>query len=419
MLDTPLLTKPLFVLRRLGRRLWVRTSLISALAILSALLGPALGPLVPDDLARRIRADAVATILEILASSMLAVTTFSVTVMVVARQWASIQSTPRAHRVVQEDPVTQIALATFLGAFVFALVSLILVETDTYEDRALTVLFGFTLAVILLVVIAMLRWIDHLSELGGVSETAARIEAAARAAFARRLEEPCLGGRPCTFDEIPAQAAAVAAPATGYVQHIDAGILDACAEAHGARLWIAAPPGFFVAEGDPLVRMTEALPEATVQRAFSIGDSRSFDQDPSYGLLVLSEIAQRALSPGVNDPGTAISVIGRLLRLLLPVADQPPSSGEPSYPRIAVPEVAAEAHLRDAFAAIARDGAGKVEVQLALQDGYARLAARGDAAMREAARALSREALDLAGNGLALEADLGRVRAAARRPSLT
>jgi|GEM_PF-2436099 len=49
--------------------------------------------------------------------------------------------------------------------------------------------------------------------------------------------------------------------------------------------------------------------------AFQIGRDRLFDDDPRFGLVVLSEIAARALSPAVNDHGTVIDVIGTIVRL--------------------------------------------------------------------------------------------------------
>jgi hypothetical protein len=59
-----------------------------------------------------------------------------------------------------------------------------------------------------------------------------------------------------------------------------------------------------------------------------VGDVRSFDQDPRFGAVVLTEIASRALSPGMNDPGTAIDVIGRAVRLLaICIAAQPGGPG--------------------------------------------------------------------------------------------
>jgi uncharacterized membrane protein len=42
---------------------------------------------------------------------------------------------------------------------------------------------------------------------------------------------------------------------------------------------------------------------------------RYFEEDPRFGLITLSEIASRALSPAVNDPGTAIQIISSHIRL--------------------------------------------------------------------------------------------------------
>ena len=51
-------------------------------------------------------------------------------------------------------------------------------------------------------------------------------------------------------------------------------------------------------------------------RAFIVGDDRTFREDPRFGLVTLAEIAARALSPAVNDVGTAIDIVGTFVRLL-------------------------------------------------------------------------------------------------------
>ncbi len=410
MFETTLLSKPLFLWRKVARRLWVRTTLIAALSLVAAVLGSSLGAFVPQALVDSLETRSVARILEILASSMLAVTTFSLSVMVSARQWASQQSTPRAHRVVREDPITQIALATFLGAFVFALASLVLVEIGLYTGGSLVVILGFTIVVILLVVLAILRWIDHLSELGAVSATARRIEDRTRAALDRCIDLPCLGARPGKPEDAPDHADVVAAGTTGYIQHIDTGSLDELADEGDGEIWVEAMPGSFVAEGQPLLRATGSADHAALRNAFAIGDSRSFDQDPRFGLLVLSEIAQRALSPGVNDPGTAIDVIRRLLRLLVNAPTQPSDDSKASFSRVRVPPILPDDLLQDAFAAIARDAGGTVEVHLVLQSALARLAQSDDAEMTRAARRMAARALAFADDDLALDADRAAVR---------
>ena len=147
--------------------------------------------------------------------------------------------------------------------------------------------------------------------------------------------------------------------------------------------------------------------------AFTIADTRSFEQDARFGFVVLAEIATRALSPGVNDAGTAIDVIGRLERLLWLFGANAGIPETPRHPRVRVPRVEPADLVRDAYAAVARDGAGKLEVALRLQEALARLARSGDAELAEAARRMSAHALDHAEAALALEDERGRLRRAA------
>ena len=84
-------------------------------------------------------------------------------------------------------------------------------------------------------------------------------------------------------------------------------------------------PGAFVAVGDPLVLAGKMLDEddaASAAKAFTIDDDRTFGLDPRYGLIVLAEIAMKALSPGINDTGTAIEAISAQTRVLPPSEDR-------------------------------------------------------------------------------------------------
>jgi len=412
MIDLKSISKPQFLFRQISRQLWVRTSLIAALAVVSAGVGTYLGGFVPDFLVQRLSAEAVAKILAILASSMLAVTTFSLSIMVAAQRWASNQSSPRAQQVIEEDSVSQNVLATFLGAFIFALVSLILVETGVYTHQSIAVALAFTLVVIFLVTLALLLWIDQLPSYGSISETARKIEQNAKDTITRAIELPCLGALPYqASDDIPAAGHEVRASATGNVRHVDVGMLNSCAEENDSEIWIIALPGQFVIEGEPLAKTTREIDGTTIQEAFVIGTERSFDQDPRFGIQTLSEIAQRALSPGINDPMTAIQMVERLLRVLLPLGARRLHTDEPRFPKIHAPVIPTDLHLRDAYAAISRDAGDKVEVHEALLNALTRLAQSQDAAMVKAAQEAADQALSIAERDLRLEADKARVRA--------
>ena len=396
-------------LQRLSRRLWVRTSLVAGLGLITPLVVGLLAPLVPDALAEVIKSETVAGLLRILASSMLAVTIFSLSVMVTARQAASSQVTPRSHQLLLEDTTTQTVLATFLGAFVYSLFGLIALTTNYTDSRGATVMLGVTLTVIALVVLAILRWIEHLTGLGSVIETTRRVEDAARAALDVRDSAPCMGAR--LLDDtapIPSGAQDFCADQTGYVQHIDMNALAEFAAEHEVDLFLLVQPGTMVRQGAPLLRHASGADPKALRAAFTLGDSRVFSQDPRFGIIVLSEIAQRALSPGVNDPGTAIDVLTRLQRLLC----RPDMKEEAvQYPRLWMRPVTVDALVHDGFDPIARDGAGVVEVQIRLQKALRPLIQSPDPAMARAARAASARALARAEAALTLPDDMDRLRA--------
>lgn len=406
--------KTAWLLRRLFSQIWVRAVSFAVLGVVTALAGVFLAPLIPDSVGTRIGAGSVDQILSILASSMLAVVTFSLSVAVQAFAAAANTATPRSTKLLQEDHTTQNVLATFVGAFLFSLVGIIALNAGVYGQKGRVVLFAATILVVALVVVALLRWIDHLMRFGRMGDTLDRVEQAATDALKVRARMPCLGGRPL-LDAMPDDATRVCSDQIGYVQHVDMEALAECAEALGAEIWLADLPGSFVHPAEPLLGVSGAvLSDENARRlrnAFTVESVRTFEQDPRFGLIVLSEIASRALSPAVNDPGTAIDVLGRLVRVLSHWDGR--ADPDPDYPRVHVPPVRPEEMLEDAFQPIARDGAAVVEVQVRLQKALAALAGTVPDEFSIAARAMSAESLERANAALEKDADRERVAAAA------
>lgn len=407
-----------WIIWNITRRLWFRASLVSLLAVAAAVAGLGLSPYLPDDLSAKIGADAVQDILNVLASSMLVVTTFSLSTMVAAYAAAGASAPPRATKLLLEDTTTQNVLATFVGSFLYSLVAIIVLATGAYGERGRVVLFAVTMLVVLLIVVTLLRWIDYLLGLGRVGETARQVEDAAERAIRNRARRPCLGGTPWSGDprDLPAGARRVFPEATGYVANIDMKALaDVAAQIKG-EIYVAAPPGSFVDPGLPILYAAGPVDDAAEARlcgALSIEKERTFEQDPAYGLGVMAEIASRALSPGVNDAGTALDAIGRAVRVLL-IGAAHNERGKPEMPAVhMIPVTAAE--LFDAFfPPVARDGAKFVEIQTRLQAAFAILSRCGDDSYREQAMRHARLALERAEAGMAFEPDLQAVRAAHR-----
>ncbi len=198
--------------------------------------------------------------------------------------------------------------------------------------------------------------------------------------------------------------------------------LQSYAESAHVTVRVETLPGTFAAPNQPLAYVIADAggpapphPEP-IAEAFVIKDSRTFDEDPRFGLIVLSEIASRALSSAVNDPGTAIDVIGRFVRLFAgwyePCTDEEQRAVE--FDRVQVPTLSLSDMFDDAFSAIARDGAGTREVALRLQKAFEALATTDDPAHREIAHRHAALALQRAELAMQFPPDLHAVRQAAR-----
>ncbi len=404
----------LFTLSQAGRQLWLRVAAYSILGLVTALAAVVFRRWVPEDLALKIGTNGVDEVLSILASSMLAVATFSLATLVTAYTAVAALATPRAAKLMVSDGRGQGSLATFVGAFIYAVVGIFALRTGYYGAQGRVILFFVTVVVLLLVVAALIRWIAQLSLLGQVDEAIDRVKHATESAFHARSKMPTA----------PASAhdpgVAVDADATGYVRAVDLDALQKCAGALGVTVQVEAMPGIFVHAAQPLLRFSGRANLTTdevgrLRAAFILGERRTFDQDPRFGLTVLGQIGAKALSPGVNDPGTAIDVIATGVDLLTRwVREAPAPDARADLPNLRVQPLRPEELLDDLFTPIAIYGARDAVVGERLQEALAALAALGDASLQAAARDHSALALERAMGELTLDADKSRLTRAAR-----
>lgn len=391
-------------IRQLTQRLWFKAVIHGIAAIAIALVAILVAPFVPEELASIVGQDSLESILKILASSMLTVATFSLGTLVAVFAVAASAATPRAARLLANDPLSQNVLSTFIGAFIFSLVSLIALSTGVYGPGGRLVLFAVTVLTITLVLLTFFRWIDYLSSLGQLKNTLDKVELATFNAIKERAQNPFLGG----IQQEPAPSTAIAhlGKANGYIQHLDMEALQQAAEKVEGHIWVARISGHWTDEVTPLF-WTSWQPDekalAIIYKAFLVSKTRSFDQDPRFGIIVLSEIASRALSPGINDPGTAIDVIGRIARVLFAWGSTSADSAAPKFSRVFVPGITPHDIFDDAFGPITRDGAGTLEVGIRLQKSFASLAGLNPKLFTQPAIKHSRIALQLSEDASLLE----------------
>jgi len=409
-----------FFLNRLRERLWVRPLIFCILSVTVAFLAKMVDNTIMGRVVPEINPESIETLLAIIASSMLVISTFAVASMLSAYAAASSTATPRSFSLVVSDDVSQNALSTFIAAFIFSIVALVALKNEYYEKAGHFALFTLTIIVFAWVIITFLRWVDQIARLGRLTTTIDKVEKATAAAMQRQRCVPILGGAPVGLRQDSNQA--IYGSSIGYVQRIDVDALQAYAEETGIRIIVSALPGAFSAPGRAIAYVSSDPVDLSeddirhIEKAFQIGNDRTFDEDPRFGLIALSEIASRALSPAVNDPGTAIAIIGRFVRLFAlwaePVEEDEKQIIE--YDRVEVPEISLSDMFDDAFTAIARDGAGTVEVATRLQKAFESLASLGVTSLRDVAIRHARLARAIAENALVAPKDLEVLRKVAK-----
>ena len=190
----------------------------------------------------------------------------------------------------------------------------------------------------------------------------------------------------------------------GYVQAIDRDGLVTLAEQQDLVIEILRRPGDFALAGEALLavrapddRLT-AEQMAKLRKAFSLGRVRTSTQDVRYGANQLTEIASRALSPGINDPFTAISCIDWLIDALVAMAGRPelPTvlAGDGGFPRLLEEQICTGDVMALTLGPLRGYACGDATVMAYLLGALARLARQVDAPKLRAA--VAAEALDLA-----------------------
>jgi uncharacterized membrane protein len=393
-----------FLLGQLWGRLWLRASLYAALGIAAALLAAAFSPFVPAYVAKPFGGDTVNGLLDVLATSLLAVATFSVAAMLTAYTNISQSASPRAAALVTGDNRAQGALATFVGAFLYSVVAFSADGTGYYGSGGRAIIFFVTLVVLALVAFNLLRWLDQLLSLARVGHAILQVEKATAKAMQSPFGRPAPLSEPCPSD----------ARRIGYVTNVDLRALGKLAKRDVARIWVDAAPGAFVDPGRVLARVAggrgDLVPQ--IEQMFTISDERSFSQDPRFGLIVLGQIASKALSPGINDPGTAIDVAASAVRLLESwLRPEDPTADEPSG-QVYVRRPAFEDLVRDVFGSLARDGSSNVVVAMRLQRALRVLAEIAEPEHLQTLRGFAEECMVRRDEALAFDGDRERVRSA-------
>ncbi|MDX9786943.1 MAG: DUF2254 domain-containing protein [Desulfobacterales bacterium] len=271
-------------------------------------------------------AEGASSLLGAIAGSMITIAGVVFSMTLVALSLASSQLGPRLLRNFMRDTTTQTVLGTFVATFLYCL--LVLRTIRRAEEIAFIPHLSVTLGVLLAVVSVgvLIYFIHHVSVSIQANEIVARVGTELIEGIERLFPENIGRGSPRIPTEPPdagfldtfdREARPIGSAGDGYLQFVDGDALMALAMQEDVVIRLERRPGHYVVATRPLAlvwpgnRVTDQLMDR-VNSAFALGNQRTSGQDIEFVVNQLVEVAIRALSPGVNDPFTAMTCVDHL-----------------------------------------------------------------------------------------------------------
>ncbi|WP_426131875.1 DUF2254 domain-containing protein [Pararhizobium sp. PWRC1-1] len=311
------------------------------------------------------------TLLGAVASSTIGVagTVFSITI--AALSLAAGQMGPRLLRNFVKDRGNQATLGAFLGTFSYALMVLRTVRTQ--DEGVFVPHMSLTIGILLAFVCVgtLIYFVGHMAGRINVDTVIGLVsEDVGDAITALTFDKPQNAPPPASTW---ANAVAIADDRSGYLQQLDSSGLATWADEHEVSIRLLVRPGDYVYPGAPiaLVKPQAEGCEDAIRAATALAGHRGSPADIEFPIRQLVEVAVRALSPGINDPHTAMSVVDRLGAALCDLVPRYLSTGltaKDDRPVLVTPCVNYDGLVDAMFHMIRQNGSGSTAVMVRMLD---------------------------------------------------
>ncbi len=274
----------------------------------------------------------VRALLTTMAGSMMTVAGVTFSIVIVALAQASTQFGPRLLRQFMRDRGNQITLGTYVSTFVYCVLVLGQIHPSTEGSPYLPRLSALMAVALALASIGVLVFFFHhvASSIQAdqvILRAAEALEATVDSVLPERGDDVGSDGGGADRARPAGEGEPLASARSGYLGGIDVEGLAARAAKADVVVELEVEEGGFVLEGRPLAGVHGAAGiddelAADLRGSFQIVHRRSTSDDLHVAIDRLAEIAIRALSPGVNDPFTAVAAIDRLGAALASIAER-------------------------------------------------------------------------------------------------
>jgi uncharacterized membrane protein len=278
-------------------------------------------------------AETATTVLATIVGAMVALTGFALTVSVLGVQMATGTFSARYMQILLRDRMLKWLLAVLAGTTTYAFALLRRTESESVPDLGVTVAGGLVLVGLILFLIFLDRFLHRLRPVA----VAAFVARAGRQAFEGAVAAAAARERPDVlphgFRPAEQPVRVVRSARAGAILALDGRGLVRYAGAHGCRLVLRHSIGDFVPDGAALVEVYGNDPGADADRRvrgmIALGVERTIGHDPAFAVRIMVDIANKALSPAVNDPTTAVQVLNHLGDTLRLVGSTPLPASSP------------------------------------------------------------------------------------------
>jgi uncharacterized membrane protein len=229
-----------------------------------------------------------------------------------------------------DDNTNQVVLGTLLGSFVYCLLILRTVRLESGNEFVPVLASSVALVLAIVDLGLFILFIHHVSEaiqayhiINRIGKTTSK---SIDSFFPRQLGSSAGITQEEADTMLPARDAVdVLATSNGYLEDIDTVHMLALASQHDLLVIERKGVGRFVIKDEilatisPSAKVTPSISKQ-IRECFYLGAHRTIQQDPEYGILLLSDITIKALSPAINDPNTAIMGLNEISRILRQIA---------------------------------------------------------------------------------------------------
>jgi len=267
--------------------------------------------------------DLAKEILGSISGALLTMTTITFSTIMVVLTTYSSQFSPRVLTNFVNDRRTMRVLGVFMGGFLYSILSLAFMQQATFEGEVISAIVAVMLAVLCLFFFAyFIHFVASSIQVSNLINSLVEDVKEEIEKEEKRIDQDhvAVSGLKPEVVESYDTTTALQSEDFGFIQFMNHDRLFEWAEENEAVIHVEQLVGEFVTTSTTLITIhhdegTE-VPDSLI-RNIELGKERSVYQDVDYGLQKIVDVAIRALSPGINDPNTAVQCIHYLSEALI------------------------------------------------------------------------------------------------------